>query len=591
MLFVERRKPGFDGEMLQRVGLAWAMIAALLLVTNYGALRALLFPDPDDIMRLIEVRDLLAGQAWYDLVQHRVDAVHGGVPMHWSRLVDIPLALTIGVLTPLLGAHGAEIAGSIIVPLVTFFIALLLAGRVAWRLLGSEATGFACLAMALSVPLVSQMRPLRIDHHGWQIVLALAAVNGLMARSPRKGGWIVGTSLALWLSISIEGLPLAAAFCGIVALRWLRDPKERAWFVHTMQALAVASLVAFAATRGWADLAQHCDTLSPLHLAIFCGGALGVTVLARLEPIPRPMLIAGMALVAMGAAAAYRLGAPQCSGGGFAELDPLVRRFWYDGVSEGLPVWHQPLSLALQIVVPPVLGLWASLKLASRSRDWLRQWWFDYALLLGASLAIALLVARAGAVAGALAAVPLGWQLAEWLRAARRMPAPSRRVLAMAGIALALLPALPVTLLTMAMPANASNGSSMARASSCQVAEAAHALNALPTGEVLAPLDIGPRILYVTDHRVIATGHHRGQRGMKEAIEIFTGSTEAAHARLAARGTAYVALCPDLVEPARYAQAAPHGFMADLLNGREPAWLEPVKVPGGSNFRIWKIRS
>lgn len=588
-MFVERRRPGMTRELLVRVSLAWAMIAALLLVTNLAAMRAVQFPDPDDMMRLMEVRDLLGGQGWFDVHQYRVDAIHGGVPMHWSRLVDIPLALVIGGLTPLMGAHAAEIAGSIIVPLLTFFVALLLAGRIAWRLLGDEATVFACLAMALSVPLVSQMRPLRIDHHGWQIVLALAAANGLMARNPRIGGWITGASLALWLSISIEGLPLAAAFCGIAALRWLRDAKERAWFVHTMQALAVTSLAAFAATRGWSDLAQHCDAISPLHLAIFAGGALAVSLLARCEPCPRLPIIGGMALIAIGAAASYRLAAPQCSGGGFAELDPLVRHFWYDGVSEGLPVWHQPITLALQIVIPPALGVWVSLKLAGQSREWLRRWWFDYAILLGAALAIAIFVARAGAVAGALAAVPLGWQIAEWLRAARRMKAPSRRVLAMGGIALALLPALPVTLLTMAMPARASGAAAMPRVSSCKVAQAARILNHMPAGEVLAPLDIGPSILYATGDRVVATGHHRGQRGMKAVIETFIGSSEAAHARLLARGTSYVALCPDLVEPARYMQAAPDGFMAQLVAGKAPAWLEPVDVPGQSSFKVWKV--
>ena len=28
--------------------------------------------DPDSTMRLVQVRDLLAGQGWFDLVQHRL---------------------------------------------------------------------------------------------------------------------------------------------------------------------------------------------------------------------------------------------------------------------------------------------------------------------------------------------------------------------------------------------------------------------------------------------------------------------------------------------------------------------------------------
>ena len=41
-------------------------------------------------MRLVEVRDLIAGQGWFDLTQHRLDPP--GVSMHWSRVIDAPLA-------------------------------------------------------------------------------------------------------------------------------------------------------------------------------------------------------------------------------------------------------------------------------------------------------------------------------------------------------------------------------------------------------------------------------------------------------------------------------------------------------------------
>jgi asparagine N-glycosylation enzyme membrane subunit Stt3 len=228
-LRVERRRPALTPDLLLRVALAWAMIAALLLVTNLQAILAYHFPDPDDTLRLVQVRDLIAGQGWFDLTQHRIDAADGGVPMHWSRLVDLPLAGVILALRGLIGQHAAETVALILVPLLTFGCALLLAGRIAWRVIGDEAAGFACLAMALSVPLVQQLRPMRIDHHGWQIVCVLVAMNGLMARSPRRGGWATGVALAAGLSISIEGLPLAAAICGVIALRWLRDRHDASW--------------------------------------------------------------------------------------------------------------------------------------------------------------------------------------------------------------------------------------------------------------------------------------------------------------------------------------------------------------------------
>ena len=588
---VERRRPTVDSELMRRVTLAFLLVTVLLFATNIAAIAGTRFPDPDDTLRLVQVRDLVAGQGWFDLNQYRVDAAGGGVAMHWSRLVDIPLALVIMAFTPLVGQANAEMVALIGVPILTFGIAIFLAGRIAWRLLNEEATTFACLAMALSVPVVAQLRPLRIDHHGWQIVLALAAANGLMARSPRVGGWLIGLALATWLSISIEGLPLAVAFVAICALRWLRREEDKIWLISTMQALALGSAALFAGTRGFGDLATYCDAITPVHLAIFGWGALALTGLGALGRHPWPFTLAGFAVTGAGAAGIVALGAPQCAGGSFVALDPLVREFWYLGVGEGLPVWQQPLDVALQVVVPPLIGLWTAFRLARTTNDWLQRFWIDYTLLLAAALLVACFVSRAGAVTGALAAVPLGWQIREWIRSARMMANSGKRALALAGVAIVLVPAMPVTLFTMAVPARAEAVSAnTTRASTCHIPDATNVLRGLPQGEILAPLDIGPRLVYETQHSVIATGHHRGSDAMRLVIEAFLGSQEDAQALVSQRGTSYVAICPDLGEPALYFESARDGFAAQLIAGDAPDWLEPVAMPEGVGFRIWKIK-
>ena len=59
--------------------------------------------DTDDAMRLTEVRDFLAGQNWFDLVQHRLNTPYGGL-IHWSRLIDLPEAVVVGLLRLPFGA-------------------------------------------------------------------------------------------------------------------------------------------------------------------------------------------------------------------------------------------------------------------------------------------------------------------------------------------------------------------------------------------------------------------------------------------------------------------------------------------------------
>ena len=591
---LERRRPAFSAEFMLRASLAFALVAVLLTAAGFPFIRDQVFPGPDDALRLVQVRDLLGGQGWFDLTQHRIDAPGGGVPMHWSRLVDIPLLLVIAALTPLLGSGMAENVALVIVPLATLFCAILLAARIAWRLFGIELVTLTCLALALSVPVLSQLRPMRIDHHGWQIVLALAALNGLMARKPRVGGFVTGISLAAWLSISVEGLPLAIAFCAILGFRWLGNRHEADGFASAMVALALGSLGFFLATRGWVDLAAHCDAISPWHIGIFCWGALGALILKRLEPLPRVTLAGGFAVLAAGAAGMLLWAAPQCASGGFAATDPLVAEAWLANVAEGQPLWTRGWSEILGVAIPGLVALFAASRLALRHNAWLGRFWFEYAALIACALTVALFVSRAGAVAGALAAPPLAWQIDQWLRAARRSRRDKRRPPELALIAALVAIPLSLALFVPGQPARASKNAvaevpRLQRVSDCRIDAAGEALSQLPKGEIFAPLDAGPSLLLASPHSVVASGHHRADTTIRLTIELLAGSPARAHAVLAERGTTYVAHCPGLAETAILAAREPESFAAALESGEAADWLVPVAMPAETGLSVWKV--
>lgn len=85
------------------VPLVWGLTAAAYAVK--AALTAATTPlilDSDDAMRLTEVRDFANGQAWFDLVQHRMNTPFGA-SMHWSRLVDLPEFLLFALFRPFAG--------------------------------------------------------------------------------------------------------------------------------------------------------------------------------------------------------------------------------------------------------------------------------------------------------------------------------------------------------------------------------------------------------------------------------------------------------------------------------------------------------
>ena len=96
----------------------WLVAAAISLFMHRADIALFRFTDPDDAMRLVEVRDFLAGQSWFDVSQHRANPPYGA-PMHWSRLVDVPIAGAILLLRPLVGNDGAEVGAVLLVPGLT----------------------------------------------------------------------------------------------------------------------------------------------------------------------------------------------------------------------------------------------------------------------------------------------------------------------------------------------------------------------------------------------------------------------------------------------------------------------------------------
>ncbi len=591
MSLYERRRPPLSFELVRTTGLLWLLLSAIYIVTCWHAIATLTMDDPDDILRMVEVRDLLAGQAWWDLHQYRIAPPHGTL-MHWSRLVDLPLWLGQVTLRPLLGGDLAEKVTLVAVPLVTLFCAMLLAARLAWWLIADELVAYAGIVLVLATPVATQMQPLRIDHHGWQIVAVLAALNGLTARTSRRAGWIAGLALALGMTVSLELLPFAALMGAVLVLRAIADPRERAAPAAYLQALALAGGAAYLATHGLADLAAHCDTLSLPYLGGIGTAAIGASALARTRPLPRPLLALGYLACAALAGATLLAFAPQCSRGPFAALDPLVRSFWYDNVIEGMPVWRQTLPRAAQMVLVPLAGLVGAVRLWQRSAGWLRRFWGEYALLLAGLIVIGVLVARSSGMACAAAAVPLAWQVRCWLRRVRECRRPLRRVLGMLGIAGILMPGVPVLAaerLVSAPAAGPAAGPVAAPGQTCDIAGASSALNRIAPATLFAPIDLGPGLIAQTPHAVVASSHHRAAPAMHDVIAAFIAAPDRARTIIAARGAGYVVICPDLPEDGNYVAAAPHGLMAELAANRAPGWLTPVAMTRESGLRVWKV--
>ncbi|MDE1917133.1 MAG: hypothetical protein KGJ57_13130 [Sphingomonadales bacterium] len=605
----DRGRPvtGHLSPFLKRLVPAFLLVVALLLLTNAQSILEHCFLDPDDALRLQQVRDWLAGQGWYDVTQHRLDPFHGGVVMHWSRLVDLPLAGVMLALRPLLGVAGAELAARVVVPMITLGVIMALMARLAWRMLGARATTMTCLMLMMTAPFVTQVLPMRIDHHGWQVACAVLALSGLLARRVALGASVAGLAMAASLDISVEGLPLAAVLAAVASLRWLRDEEGRLSLAYYMASLAGGSLVLFGLFRGFGDLADHCDQMSPVQLAVLGAAALGtVLTAAPARRWPWWARLAVMAVLGAVAGGLYLGMAPQCRAGAFNMLTPLVRHIWYDQVPEGLPIWRQSPLWALQIVLPPLFALMALLRLMMSARGAARLFWRDYALVLGGAFLVALMVARAAAVADALTALPLAWLVLLLLERARQST-PLPRLGWFMVLVLMVEPSAPFTLYDHLVPHGMAKGSGhgeepvpgvdMAggmgddaeRVWTCHLDQSARVLGRQPQGLILSGLDIAPELLLATHHTALASGHHRGARAMDATLRAFTLAPDQSHAVVRAEKVTYIALCPRTAESVSYRRIAPQGLAAQLLAGHVPAWLQPVPGQTDPRLRAWRV--
>jgi len=578
---------------MRKVLIAWVVLSLLLILSGWQAIAAGRLADPDDIMRLVQVRDVLGGQGWFDPNQYRLAPMpdgSGGVPMHWSRLVDLPLIIVIGSLTPLLGAQLAETIALIAIPLLTLLVTLNFVGRLSARLFDLETAGWTCLVVGFMPLMTHQLQPLRIDHHVWQIATVAAALWAIHLAHRWRGGALAGLAMAIGLSISLELLPVAALFAGVLAFRWLRDRADRTGLVGFMQSLALSLSLLFALTKGFGDLTPYCDAITLAHCGLFITIALGVTALA-VPPRLSPLLIAGgLAAAGLAGLALFGWASPTCLGTPFGRLDPVVHDAWYLNVPEGRPLWEQSADL-YPVMLQFILALGVAVMLVWRAREERRWLWVDYTILLGGTILLGLFVFRSLALAAVVATIPFGYLLTTALRWLREAKSPLKKV----AIGLATVPVLlPLATYAAAerLLADESSGRGVAVSlSSCELQENAKLLRAFPTATVFAPLDIGPSLLAQSPHSVVATGHHRAEAAMKDVIEGFSAPADEARAIVAKYDSKLVVVCTDLSEPRLYARmGGERSLAARLMADDAPQWLERVDIDAPDTFRVWRVR-
>lgn len=588
-----RLRDEFDRHWLAWTLFAWGCVAVWFLVNRQGNIYWLSLGDTDDNMRLMQVRALLAGQGWYDLRQYRMDPALGGFDIHWSRIVDLPIAGLILLLKPFLGQAEAEKWACGIAPLLPLSITMVGVSLTVRRLVSRFAWPLALvLLVAACTSTLPMYAPLRIDHHGWQLAALAMTVAGLCDPRGARGGAMVGLASAFSLSIGLELLPFCAMAGAILALRWVWDAAERRRLMVYGLTLGGGSALGFAAFASNANQAMRCDALTPVWLSVLVAAGALLVALTLANPASRWVRLALAGLAGALIVAGFVHFFPQCLGRPEQVSDELYKT-WLSNVREARPIYRHPAETAVPIAIVAALGLIGALVAVwhARRRPTLAGW---VAIALFTAFAGAMLLWQLRAAPGAqLLAVPgitaLVWILVPLLL--RRGPLWLRigaALLAFAGVFLATS--------GIKMPWAATAGSKPGRDRvreaniACSRTSQLRTLDAIPAATMFTQVDLGPRLIVVTHHNAVAGPYHRNGQAILDVHHAFTGTAEAFRPIATRHRAAYLLLCPNMSETTVYRARNPVGFYAQLARGQVPAWLEPVALPDGSPYRLWKIR-
>ncbi|MCK1720417.1 hypothetical protein [Bradyrhizobium sp. 141] len=577
--------------------IAWAAIVVAL---GFPAIKAGVFDtlSTDDAMRLVEVRDLLAGQGWFDLTQYRLDPP--GIAMHWSRIVDAPLALLILLFRPLLGQHAAEALTLVAWPSLLLGAALWLTATIA-----GQASALAerprvqlatILVTALSIPALIHFRAGAIDHHNMQIVLLLGFMLCIidLEHSAAKAA-SAGCLAALSLAIGLEMLPaIAVASAAVVGLLIWKGAEVLRSASAFGAGLAGSALLLALLLLPMSNLARPvCDAFGGPILLLSAGGGIALLAVAGVSYLHGSLWtrLAAAAIVGALLLGAFFKSYPSCVASPYAQVDPLLVSFWLDRVNETMSVTElarmQPQKL-LGYYAFPLLTLGLCLAANIRDMPQTRFRWIVSTVTLAALYGVSLWELR-GAAAANIVAAPLcvlgivalrNRAVANWgLVRAALLVSPAT----LGGIGFAIWPAL----------AAGTGGYTIATpdpAVSCQTISSAAPLAALTPGRVMAPIDSGPAILAATGHSVFAGPYHRNNDGNLAMVQTMTATPEAARAMFRERRVDYVLTCNHSADQEDLVRIAPEGLAAQLGRGGTPDFLEQIEAVSKPGWTVWRVR-
>ena len=574
------------------VVVAWLIFCTYFVIDRWNAIRFFALPDTDDNLRMSQVRALLGGQDWYDLRQYKLNPP-AGANVHWSRLVDLPIAGLVLALRPIVGGVDAERVAIAVAPMLPLLLLLFSVTLIVRRLIDSRAYPLAFVAFFFAYSCIGMFMPARIDHHGWQLALLALAMAGMADPVRARGGAVTGLASALSLAIGLEMLIYLAIAGVAMVLFWVWDRDERGRLSAYAASLGGGTAMSFLLFASYANRAPICDALSPVWLSDALLGSALLLGMAMHSPANWKRRLA-LAMGAGVAVATFHASMwPQCLTR-LEGVSPEVYDLWLSHVREARPIYRHGWKTVVAVASIPITGVVGWLLLAwvkRRDSNLLRRILAVAAPALVAGLLL-LWQTRAGPAAQVLAlsgAIALLWVTVPLAQKSKHMLVRvlGTAVLVIVGLGAAAPAASNFYPVEKKKPAARAVDKANRQ---CPSLWAMKPIAQQPKGMVFTFVDLRPRLITVTHHSTVTGPYHRNGQQIADVMKAFRGDEAQARRIIAKYRSDYLLVCPNMSTATIFRAETPNGFYGQLSRGRVPSWLTPVPLPKNSPFKMWRVQ-
>ena len=559
--------------------------------------------DGDDVMRLVQIRDYLDGQSWFNTDQLRLGGP-AGTDMHWSRLVDLPIILLTSFFDIFTNRETALMLAISIWPPLTAGLFIFAMAKVARYYSGGvknaslqTVLAFTLILLAFFVIQFFRFEPGAIDHHNIQMGLVALAMAGALDPKARFFTYFLsGLAVALSIAIGTEVYLFGAVICGYVALNWFikGDAARRATQGYGL-GLSLGLLGTFFATINPSDYSViKCDSLSFIVISAGCAGGFGLALAAQFVNGrgAKSRYFAG-GVIALTCLIIFALQAPQCMANPLSDLPEDVTRLWLNEVQEARPLWDIQsdwLAVIPLTLGPALLAIFVLARQLKQDAKWSARWLVLFLIISATALSIYQI--RFNIFSYVFGLVPLAAWTAELYNRgkAKAMQSETGSNIAYIG-ALAL--SVPLVWLLPASLAKSSGGSetdaAAAQVASCYSAEVMAGLNTLPKGRIASTSNGGSEILYHTGHSALSGNYHRNIVGISAQIRLATSEPAKAHDILREMSVDYLHFCKTSPETQTLIDENKDGLYAGLKQGEVPDYLSQILSLEDGGVQIYKV--